>query len=73
MNVKAKAMGSGAEGAQNNLQESYNEVRLFYRLYIYYCIQMHYCLQDMTLEEAETLAISTLKKVHTNNDIFYPY
>lgn len=42
MHVKAKAIGSGAEGAQSNLQESYKE--------------------DMSLEDAVTLAISTLKQ-----------
>jgi len=40
---KAKAIGAGSEGAQSNLQESYNE--------------------DMTLEEAEELALGTLKQV----------
>lgn len=40
---KAKAIGAGSEGAQTNLQESYNE--------------------DMTLEEAEELALGTLKQV----------
>jgi len=40
---KAKAIGSGSEGAQTSLQESYNE--------------------SLTLAEAETLAMSTLKAV----------
>jgi 20S proteasome subunit alpha 5 len=40
---KAKAIGSGSEGAQTALQEAYRE--------------------DMTLEEAEVLALSTLKQV----------
>lgn len=40
---KAKAIGSGSEGAQTALQESYRE--------------------DMTLEEAEVLALTTLKQV----------
>ncbi|CAM9697199.1 unnamed protein product [Chrysoparadoxa australica] len=40
---KAKAIGSGSEGAQTNLQESYSE--------------------NFTLQEAETLAVSTLKQV----------
>jgi 20S proteasome subunit alpha 5 len=40
---KAKAIGSGSEGAQTGLQESYRA--------------------DMSLEEAETLALSTLKQV----------
>eukprot|EP00300_Choanocystis_sp_HF-7_P030334 c39151_g1_i1.p1 GENE.c39151_g1_i1~~c39151_g1_i1.p1 ORF type:complete len:255 (+),score=41.79 c39151_g1_i1:35-766(+) len=39
----AKAIGQGSEGAQTQLQESYNK--------------------SMTLEEAETLALSTLKQV----------
>ncbi|CAI7757267.1 unnamed protein product [Closterium sp. NIES-53] len=39
----AKAIGAGTEGAQANLQDSYNK--------------------DMSLEEAETLALSTLKQV----------
>ncbi|EFJ13773.1 hypothetical protein SELMODRAFT_181529 [Selaginella moellendorffii] len=39
----AKAIGSGSEGADTSLQESYNK--------------------EMTLEEAETLALSTLKQV----------
>ncbi|CAN0353353.1 unnamed protein product, partial [Discosporangium mesarthrocarpum] len=40
---KAKAIGSGSEGAQSNLQESYSE--------------------SLTLVEAETLAVQTLKQV----------
>lgn len=40
---KAKAIGSGSEGAQTSLEESYRE--------------------DMSLEEAEVLALSTLKQV----------
>ncbi|TFJ84168.1 hypothetical protein NSK_004640 [Nannochloropsis salina CCMP1776] len=40
---KAKAIGSGSEGAQTNLQESYSD--------------------SFTLEEAEDLALSTLKQV----------
>lgn len=40
---QAKAIGSGAEGAQSTLQESWRA--------------------DLTLEEAETLALSTLKQV----------
>lgn len=40
---KAKAIGSGSEGAQTNLQESYSE--------------------SLTLLEAETLAVQTLKQV----------
>lgn len=40
---KAKAIGSGSEGAQTGLQESYRP--------------------DLTLEEAEVLALSTLKQV----------
>lgn len=40
---KAKAIGSGSEGAQTNLQEAFRE--------------------DLTLEEAEVLALSTLKQV----------
>jgi len=40
---KAKAIGAGSEGAQSNLQDSYNE--------------------SMTLEEAEELALNTLKQV----------
>jgi 20S proteasome subunit alpha 5 len=40
---KAKAIGSGSEGAQTALQEAYRE--------------------DLTLEEAEVLALSTLKQV----------
>lgn len=49
---KAKAIGAGSEGAQSNLEESYNS--------------------NMTLEETEELAISTLKhvmeeKVSTDN------
>jgi 20S proteasome subunit alpha 5 len=40
---KAKAIGSGSEGAQTALQEAYRE--------------------DMTLEEAEVLALGTLKQV----------
>ena len=40
---KAKAIGSGSEGAQTGLQESYRA--------------------DMTMEEAEVLALSTLKQV----------
>lgn len=43
MQYKAKAIGSGSEGAQTNLQESYSE--------------------NFTLEEAETLAMRTLKQV----------
>ena len=39
---KAKAMGSGGEGAQSNLQEAYAE--------------------SMGLEEAEQLALATLKQ-----------
>jgi 20S proteasome subunit alpha 5 len=52
---KAKAIGSGAEGAQTSLQESYHA--------------------GMTLAEAETLAIATLKEVmeekldHTNVEV----
>ncbi|WPT16457.1 Proteasome subunit alpha type-5-A [Picochlorum sp. SENEW3] len=52
---KAKAIGSGSEGAQTSLEESYRE--------------------DMSLEEAEVLALSTLKQVmeekvtNTNVDI----
>lgn len=42
MHVKAKAMGSGAQGAQTNLQDAYKD--------------------DMTLEEAQILALSTLKQ-----------
>ncbi|KAF5839705.1 20S proteasome alpha subunit E [Dunaliella salina] len=51
----AKAIGSGAEGAQSTLQEQYRK--------------------DMTLKEAEVLALSTLKQVmeekvtNTNVDI----
>jgi 20S proteasome subunit alpha 5 len=49
---KAKAIGAGSEGAQSNLEESYNA--------------------NMTLEEMEELAVSTLKhvmeeKVSTDN------
>lgn len=40
---KAKAIGSGSEGAQTSLEESYRE--------------------DMSLEEAEVLALTTLKQV----------
>lgn len=40
---KAKAIGSGSEGAQTSLQEAFRE--------------------DLTLEEAEVLALSTLKQV----------
>lgn len=40
---KAKAIGSGSEGAQTSLEESYRE--------------------DMSLEEAELLALTTLKQV----------
>jgi 20S proteasome subunit alpha 5 len=40
--VKAHAIGSGSEGALNNLKESYTE--------------------EMTLQEAQKLAISTLKQ-----------
>ena len=40
---QAKAVGSGSEGAQTALQESYRN--------------------DLTLEEAEVLALSTLKQV----------
>lgn len=40
---KAKAIGSGSEGAQTALQEAYRE--------------------DLTLEEAEVLALTTLKQV----------
>jgi len=40
---KAKAIGSGSEGAQTALQEAYRE--------------------DLTLKEAEVLALSTLKQV----------
>ena len=49
---KAKAIGSGSEGAQTALQEEYRD--------------------DLTLKEAETLALKTLKavieeKVNTTN------
>jgi len=43
VNYKAKAIGSGSEGAQTALQEAYRG--------------------DMTLKEAEVLALSTLKQV----------
>jgi len=43
VSYKAKAIGSGSEGAQNALQEQYKE--------------------DMTLQEAQALAVSTLKQV----------
>ena len=43
MQYKAKAIGSGSEGAQTALQEEYRE--------------------DLTLKEAETLALKTLKAV----------
>ncbi|EEH57675.1 uncharacterized protein MICPUCDRAFT_49545 [Micromonas pusilla CCMP1545] len=52
LKYKAKAIGSGSEGAQTTLQEEYKD--------------------DFTLEQAETLALSTLKavmeeKVNTTN------
>eukprot|EP00736_Rhodelphis_marinus_P012053 Rmarinus@m.27838 len=43
LRFQARAIGSGSEGAQTALQESYN--------------------QSMTLEEAETLAVTVLKQV----------
>ncbi|XP_022545439.1 proteasome subunit alpha type-5-A isoform X1 [Brassica napus] len=46
----AKAIGSGSEGADSSLQEQFNKLPLT-------------LLQDLSLEEAETIAVSILKQV----------
>lgn len=47
--VRAHAIGSGSEGALNNLKESYTE--------------------NLTLKEAETLAITSLKQVFVDQSV----
>ncbi|KAG5622113.1 hypothetical protein H5410_007331 [Solanum commersonii] len=65
----AKAIGSGSEGADSSLQEQYNKVSKF----SYFSSEtMSYSpdygpvcsrLEDLTLKEAETIALSILKQV----------
>eukprot|EP00958_Prasinococcus_capsulatus_P018426 scaffold2149_cov406-Prasinococcus_capsulatus_cf.AAC.8 len=69
---KAKAIGAGSEGAQAALQEDYNAVRVTWgsRWTPFghapaLCLNERWCklLQDLTLKEAEVLALKTLKAV----------
>lgn len=62
----AKAIGSGSEGAQAELQNQYHKVRLF--LFCFAPGAKHVplttdWLQSLTLEDAETLVLKTLKQV----------
>jgi len=50
---KAKAIGSGSEGAQNTLQEEYSDA--------------------ITMEEAEILAVKTLRAVRWPSPLFWPF
>ncbi|KAH9665451.1 Remorin C domain-containing protein [Citrus sinensis] len=56
----AKAIGSGSEGADSSLQEQYNKVSLSLSL----SLPRPECVcVDLTLQEAETIALSILKQV----------
>lgn len=54
----AKAIGSGSEGAQTNLQESYQSFLIPLNSF-----QISLFRKDLTLKEAEVMALSTLKQV----------
>lgn len=54
VHYRAKAIGSGSEGAQSELQDHYNDVSIF-------LLDLHH--QDLTLQEAAILAVRVLKTV----------
>ncbi|PKA49558.1 Proteasome subunit alpha type-5 [Apostasia shenzhenica] len=51
----AKAIGSGSEGADSSLQEQFNKAS--------YSLLAYWIIVDMSLQEAETIALSILKQV----------
>lgn len=68
MRYDAKAIGSGSEGAQNELQDSYNKVRSARSFARRKRFPSSSDLptsrsQSMTLEEAQVLALKVLKQV----------
>lgn len=67
MRYDAKAIGSGSEGAQSELQDSYSKVsrrRLQRRFFLQLPTDQPALLQQsMTLAEAQVLALKVLKQV----------
>lgn len=69
MKYQAKAIGSGSEGAQTELQKEYHKVKKKQKkknlaFYIFYStLFSFFFFQSMTLKEAETLALTVLKSV----------
>ncbi|TXG68183.1 hypothetical protein EZV62_003118 [Acer yangbiense] len=60
----AKAIGSGSEGADSSLQEQYNKVFPPYPLPAPPALPLCLCnMEELTLQEAETIALSILKQV----------
>ena len=60
---RAKAIGAASEGAQNALQEQYNNVRFFLSILHQFSDFLIFIFQSLTLAEAEVMALSILKQV----------
>lgn len=67
---KARAIGSGSEGAQQTLQDKYRDVRRIHSSsHLLCCFSVSCrapttnCVQDLAVSEAEDLAIEVLKQV----------
>lgn len=65
MRYDAKAIGSGSEAAQSELQDKWHSVRLHFSPYSVglLCDYLLRGVQQMTLQEAHTLTLRVLKQV----------